>query len=418
MAEELGEVQFHWGALLGRPARDAEAAFGRALALDSTSVPAMVHLARIAASDGRHARLDSLRARVGRLAPGTSEQSEVELFRAMAAGTAADRARVSARVAQEGHAAVARAAPLVAAGTEHPAAVLPLARTLDEPSRATRERALARVLVAQLELARGRWRAAAAALDGVATLSAAMGARSARRSAADSSCPPRRRSWRRCRPRSSARRWCARRRAGSLGRRARRHLPGAALAPAGAARAAPRRPDPRAGRGGGPAPPHARAIWDSAAVASAARLVPAGVARQRGDVAAALRALGEPPLPLDRLQPRVMGFVSADERFLRAELLREAGREAEALRWYETFPDPSGYDLIYAAPAHLARARVHERRGERAAAADQYRRFAALWADCDPELRPLVDDARRRLAALATVRQLGFHPWPSVAIRG
>jgi hypothetical protein len=97
-------------------------------------------------------------------------------------------------------------------------------------------------------------------------------------------------------------------------------------------------------------------------------------------------------------------FASADERFLRAELLRAAGRDAEALRWYETFPDPGGYDLHYLAPAHLGRARIHERRGERALAAAQYRRVAELWAECDPELRPVVDDARRAGAALGATR--------------
>ena len=30
-----------------------------------------------------------------------------------------------------------------------------------------------------------------------------------------------------------------------------------------------------------------------------------------------------------------------------------------------------------------------------------YARFVELWKDCDPELRPQVDEARRRLAKLS-----------------
>jgi hypothetical protein len=41
----------------------------------------------------------------------------------------------------------------------------------------------------------------------------------------------------------------------------------------------------------------------------------------------------------------------ARERFLRAELLRERGRDDEALRWHAEFGENSPYDLVYLGPA-------------------------------------------------------------------
>jgi hypothetical protein len=38
-------------------------------------------------------------------------------------------------------------------------------------------------------------------------------------------------------------------------------------------------------------------------------------------------------------------------------------------------------------------------RGERQKAREHYARFLELWRDCDPELRPLVEEARRRMAS-------------------
>ena len=33
-------------------------------------------------------------------------------------------------------------------------------------------------------------------------------------------------------------------------------------------------------------------------------------------------------------------------------------------------------------------------------AAENYEKFISLWKDCEPRFRPLVEDARKRLAAL------------------
>jgi hypothetical protein len=57
-------------------------------------------------------------------------------------------------------------------------------------------------------------------------------------------------------------------------------------------------------------------------------------------------------------------------------------------------------ELYYLAPAHLLRAEIQQRLGNRAAAAEQYSRFIALWRSCDQPLRPVVEGARTQLARM------------------
>jgi tetratricopeptide (TPR) repeat protein len=92
------------------------------------------------------------------------------------------------------------------------------------------------------------------------------------------------------------------------------------------------------------------------------------------------------------------------ERFLQGELLAARGQYDDALRWFASFPEPEGYDLIYLAPSHLRRAEIYDELGDRQRAASHYARFFALWADCDPALQPTVTRARHRLAELRIPR--------------
>jgi tetratricopeptide (TPR) repeat protein len=84
------------------------------------------------------------------------------------------------------------------------------------------------------------------------------------------------------------------------------------------------------------------------------------------------------------------------ERFMRAELLRELGREEEALRYYQLdeLGEPS-YPI-----SHLRVAEIHDRHGRREQAIYHYAMFSLKWRDAEPELQPLVKQAERRLAAL------------------
>jgi tetratricopeptide (TPR) repeat protein len=136
-----------------------------------------------------------------------------------------------------------------------------------------------------------------------------------------------------------------------------------------------------------------------------ATLVPgirAAVAAAHGEVEEALQLLETAPFRGHYEEVYSSPVISlAAERYLLAELLDATGRSREALGWFASLGNLQAYEIAYVAPAHLRRAQIHERLGESEEAAEHYARFVELWQDCDPELRPLVEEAERRLAALA-----------------
>jgi tetratricopeptide (TPR) repeat protein len=134
---------------------------------------------------------------------------------------------------------------------------------------------------------------------------------------------------------------------------------------------------------------------------AAARLIRAELLRARKQPAQALALLGAPEELPARVLPDQLQYPSAHERFLRAQLLGDLGRLPEALRWYDTFPDPGGYDIMYLAPVHLAEAAAYEQMGNRDAARASYERAADLLAHADPDWAPLAARARTRAAALS-----------------
>lgn len=83
--------------------------------------------------------------------------------------------------------------------------------------------------------------------------------------------------------------------------------------------------------------------------------------------------------------------------FLRATVLAELGRDREALRWFGSLIQEDQLTFVNRAPVHLAMARILDRLGELDQARYHYARFSELWAHCDPELRPLVDQALDRV---------------------
>jgi tetratricopeptide (TPR) repeat protein len=128
--------------------------------------------------------------------------------------------------------------------------------------------------------------------------------------------------------------------------------------------------------------------------------VRADVALGRGNPAEALKLLepvrGEVPREL-----LVVPFFSEEgSRYLKAELLYRLGRDQEALRWFSNSLQGGPSELAFMAPAQLRQAELYERLGDRKRAADHYSRFIHLWQNCDPQLRPRVEEARGRLAGL------------------
>ena len=92
-------------------------------------------------------------------------------------------------------------------------------------------------------------------------------------------------------------------------------------------------------------------------------------------------------------------YTLAFPRFLRAMALQETGRGEEAIGWFATL-ESSPYEIAFRGPSHLHRAEIYEQAGDAQRAIEHYRAFLALWPDADPELQPLVEQARAALARL------------------
>jgi len=90
-----------------------------------------------------------------------------------------------------------------------------------------------------------------------------------------------------------------------------------------------------------------------------------------------------------------------------ARLADQAGRTDSAIALYDrAFAAPSlqryQLDAVQLAPALKRAGELYEAKGDRAKAADRYRRFVDLWKNADPELQPGVREIRARLARLST----------------
>ncbi len=105
---------------------------------------------------------------------------------------------------------------------------------------------------------------------------------------------------------------------------------------------------------------------------------------------------GQVPFELIRLP----FFSEEHARYLRGRLLHLVGRDQEALRLVEVAFVGTPNEMHYRAPAHLLRAEIEQKLGNRAAAAEQYSQFIGLWRSCDPLLRPVVEGAKRELARM------------------
>jgi tetratricopeptide (TPR) repeat protein len=94
-------------------------------------------------------------------------------------------------------------------------------------------------------------------------------------------------------------------------------------------------------------------------------------------------------------------YSGAMERFTRAELLREKGRGEKALGWYRGLGQNTTQELVFLGPTTLAQARIQRALGRSREAARLYDEFLALWRESDPELKPMLDQAAAERASLS-----------------
>lgn len=388
----LGDVLFHHNPRRGRAMTESRPAFERALGYEPDHVSSLIHLARIAAFDCRERELDGLVQRVLALSPVGDRALSMRALRAFALRKDIEKAQIVAALGRARALAVGIAFTDILLYAHDLPGAHRLARIITRLTPRSEARALCHLVVAHLDLARGRLVRAltslsqAAALDGAWALEvralftllpfrpASEQERGAVRQALHAWDPAR----------DPANRNQALASHNGLHATLRAYLLGCLdvrdgrLAEALSAAAAVE----RAGEASGV---HAFA-------AHLACSVRAQVARASGRGDEALRLIeGSQPEVWYQLAITSPFYSCAFERFLRADLLREAGRLDEALAWYATLGQSSPYELIYVAPAHMRQAQIHEVLGNRQRAADHARRAAALWAGCDPELAGAVE---------------------------
>jgi DNA-binding SARP family transcriptional activator/TolB-like protein len=394
---QLADLVLGWSGQVGGSWLDAREPFERVLSIDPSHHDALFHLSNIAARERRLEQLDSLTDRLLQIFP---EPGRLFLRgqRALAFADTAETARFMAALRKSGDDVAQWNGGAVVFMTGDLVVGRRIWRLFTEPSRSRGLRVLAHLTLAKMELMSGRWSAAKVELDSAMALDPAT---ALEHRALLSLWPllqvPR--------PellalRNSLQRWKA--------------APGPSNEGFVTAEHAPAQPYLRlyllgllSARLDDHAPAldyaadlerQAGASFAPAFVRGLSRGLRVEVARARGQADQALATLdsgGFRPWGELKVTGNSPFYFQEYEQFIRAELLHTLGRDGEALRAYRGIAD---WLFHSGAPAHLRLAEIYERRGERQKAAAHYARFAELWKDCDPEFRPLVEGARRRIA--------------------
>jgi len=401
---ELGEILFHGGPVRGRPLAAARQPFEKVLSYEPDHVLALVHLARLAAAEGRVDDLDDVARRLIELNPDGDRALEAEVLRLLSAGGERLSEHMSPQIDGAGDIPLLLAATNAAIFTRNLAGAASLARMLAAPQRSSETRARGLIVAALLEAARGRLAEAHRFLD----RSAGLNPDEARLYRGWMTIlpfhQPRRSELEALRAEIDAFDPTAVRPIvtpsiylsihNGIHPHLRLYLLGMIDTQLGEGEralqyaATLRSLDP---------PPEAGPIDRALALGIEAR-DPAGRLDTSARLALVERARLEQPYQYIMTSP----FYSQTlDRFLQAELADALGRPDEALRWFGSFDSISTHDLVLLAPAHLGSARIHERIGDRRRAVEHYRKFAKLWRECDAELRPLVDDALHRIEMLS-----------------
>jgi DNA-binding SARP family transcriptional activator len=399
---DLGEVLHHRAMWSGVPMASARNAWEQVVALDPANVNARVHLAHIAALLGRAREVDVLVRDMERLSPAHEALTRLRTLRAFALRDArAQGEMMDALRAQRPRDAndlpAWGAAWRTADFLNDPEAGFRLAGILVTPGRGAQSRLVGHAARAHMRMAAGRWRDARAQADSAALVDPAYAARTWAFLAAFFPAEL---------PRGEVARAFAR-------------LAGTAV-PAGRGTGGPVDEE----RGRFPAARHAYLLGSLAV-----RLGDTAEARRRTDALAALRdttvagrfaahlrhqllarrlaAAGDAagalrvveagwPRPVPELFVKDDSYSTVAERFFRAQLLAQVGRDREALAWYGSLTEDISRGIMFPVAAELEQGRVLERLGRRAEAADHFAHFATLWAAADPESAAALRYARDR----------------------
>ena len=396
---QLGEIQFHYDPLRGLPLSAAKESFERVMFLRPTDAETLAHLLRIAALARDRAAVDTITRRLLVLSPAAAQSPGFITFRAAALGDSAGIERGLSALANADDEAISVAMRHVGTYVQDFSTAERIAAMLTDTRRSVWYRSIGYGASSSLLLAQGQIRAAHAALERHEGFDPDWSLELRGIYTALPFLPPNRVAI------DSMRIALAKRHA----QRPMRVPPGDALStgwdvrltPYALALLAVRSNDASAALNYATQLEHEKgSTEDSAFLRVLAGTVRAELARARGNYSEALQLLGSE-------QPEgTLAFLGGElgcqvyQRFLRAELLHEVGRDKDALRWYSSLVQSAPHEASFLGPAHLRQAQIYDRLGDKTEAVRHYQEFVTLWRDADPELRPLVSEALKRLARL------------------
>ena len=346
----LGDLLFHSNPLRGRSAADAREPFERVLRLDPQHLGAMVHLVRTSAIQGHKPEMLALIQQILAVSPDSDQALAMRALRAFAGADMASIKQVSEELQQARAITVAVAFSDVALYSGDLSGAENLARSFIQVARSPELRSLCHSLVAHLALARGEPDAARQELHSAQTLDHTWGLEMRALFA--------------CLPflevteaelysiRDDLTRWNPADAPASmflifamhndLHPALRVYLLGLLSLRLGDKQSATA---------------HSVALSEMEDAQSG--LVPSLGVELRAAIARADGRTEDALAMLERSRPELWFqltvaspfFSLASQRYLRAELLREAGRTQEAAGWYASIAERSPYELIYAGPA-------------------------------------------------------------------
>ncbi|MDX1675774.1 MAG: tetratricopeptide repeat protein, partial [Longimicrobiales bacterium] len=398
----LAEGLFHTNPYRGEPISAAWDPYARAVEYEPGNAASLVHMIRIAATRGRPRAVDTLVARYASLNPDGDRMLPVRALHATVRGDETAWGEVVSGLAESSGATVAVAVWDVGTYGQDLRRAGELARLLTSPSRPIDERSIGFQWVAVTLAARGQWDAAERELVALEDVNPAAAAETRALLYLAPYAPVSRDELRRARDRLAALDASAVPSSGNpslffsahdgLFPIIRAYLVGRLSARIGELDGAGARAgELRASTVPVPAGPLADDL---------ARELRVRLALERTDSAAALAGTQTARQVVYNYAIVSPYYAGVFDRFLRAELLGAMGRDREALKWYEHLASTSTGEMLLVPAAHLGQARIHERLGNRAAAAAHYDAFLELWRDADPTLRPMVEQAREARARL------------------
>ena len=402
---QLAEVLFHYRPRLGGSVLESRTAWERVLQLEPEHVSALVHMALIAACEGKDEEVASLVARALQISPDGDAATWMMALRAWVQGDAVSQKRALDKLRRSSDFSTARGAWYVGVPARNLDGAKALSGLLTDDTRSAEARALGYVWLTHLELVQGRWDAAQGHLASLESIDPASGVIYRSMLALLPFVEVERSDLQALRERLSRLDCESRPQAITAGAyfnvherlhaQLRTYLQGVIAAQLGDSSEALRFAEQLHNLEGRP---EAVELARDQALGIRAR-----VRMNEGDDAGALEILESARMrALFELTIASPFYSQALERFLRAELLSRLDRPDEARRWYGSFQAHSIYDLVFLPTSHLRRAELLEEQGEYARAVSHYRRFSDFWRGADSQFAAAVESSERRLEELTS----------------